>query len=497
MADEKRPYSYHTFLCPLLLGKKGKKNLEKALQNTALWEKKSSYHGDSEADAYQVRRYFTPAAWNAMFEDDKGADTSNYIRLGMENARYVIEKGEKTYTLDVNMIRLKVYGQIAVLIFELEYYQDGKPQIDDILKINCFGRRLYAPFFAPGNSCSECADKLSITGIVSQTLCGEGVKIPEGEMPLPDLIKSVLGVEDTDDIRMETDERMFVCCCIADQEYVNGFLDGRCKDGISKEWEKRKELYAVTNIDSDTDGTCHNEVMMDRFFDEQLYLRWSDFMIGDDKCGTIHALTNHSWVLLTGEGAYYAAVKPFLIEYVEMCVLGIAQRASLASFDERITNALSDKNDKKKEIELVKLEDEFANFQGQLLLGEVTKQIQGIELYNKLQTQLRINEIAEGVRQRLSILYELAETKQEGRLNSVLTVLTFMTVASVLADAAGYLAGWGNAWWAALAALVVVIVAALFFIKWYAKKEKTTVPAVLRGIVRFFRDILKKGSSDE
>ena len=102
-------------------------------------------------------------------------------------------------------------------------------------------------------------------------------------------------------------------------------------------WDVGTELYALTNIDY-KDSSCQNRVMLNQYFEDQLYLRWTE--IG---YSTIYSVTNHSMICLTGDRKYVTApvVNPFLIEYIQLCILVLAQRASLIAFDSRITEAIS------------------------------------------------------------------------------------------------------------------------------------------------------------
>lgn len=461
MEQIRRAYSYHTFLCPILLGEQwsGKEFEHRLTAENPRW-KKVDCIGDWD-EIYQKRCYFTPSAWRALFTDpDQQEVVTNYILTGTDGGKYIIDLDQERIELDIFEIRLKVYGQAAVLLFELEYHPSRKTgpreRRKNILKINNYGRRLYPPFLinAEGKcACCECANKITLQfeeSCIEEELLGQAYG-PESHgdkrIPLPKMLKTLFGIQDTEGIRLENDERMFVCSCVADNDYVNGFVHGNEKRGKEQEttdsqnaqwrfltdWETGKELYAITNIDSGN-SSCQNRRMLDEYFEKQLYLRWIEW-------GTIHAVTNYSWVCLTGDAGnrdvYDTVIRPFLIEYVEICALSVAQRAILSSFDERMTNALTDTGDKR-DNKLIDLEQEFAEFQGRLMLSEVTKQIQGIELYDRLQERLRIQSFAQELRERLEVLYEMAEAERERRLNFGINCLTILSGLAVFGDITGY-----------------------------------------------------------
>jgi len=123
-------------------------------------------------------------------------------------------------------------------------------------------------------------------------------------------------------------------------------------------------------------------------------------------------------VCLTSPEAWYEVVVPFLVLYVQMAVLAQVQRASLLAFDRRITEAIQNAHGKFSEMEgkildsLIEIEEDFAIFQGQLLLQEVTPQIQGIEIYERLQRMLFIDKLETSVQRQLNNLYEIAESRR-------------------------------------------------------------------------------------
>lgn len=247
-------------------------------------------------------------------------------------------------------------------------------------------------------------------------------------------------------IKPAIDDRMFVCCMIRDSSYVESFLgyptDEKAYNAQYKaahpsepvspvprrlrrqshtwkfrtDWLVGQELYALTNIDGNVsdpeDSTCQNRVDLDRYFDEQLYLRWIEY-------GTIHSVTNHSMMCLTSEAPNVDhIVNAFLILYVPICILTLAQRASLLAFDDRITRCVSPAQgrgqlNKEKRDELYGIAEDFSVFQGEILLAEVTPQIQGIELYEKLQNMLFIARLEKNVQNQLNNLFQIARSRQE------------------------------------------------------------------------------------
>lgn len=462
MEEKKLPYSYHTFFYPFLLknGLTRKTFCEGLHSGQFHWrEDNMILNGGKQLTAavspgadnvtlrdiqkarwnYQTFQYFNPAAREALFEEDGGI-VSSYRLRDAKGGTYEILHSGKRYILEINAIRLKVFNTgVAVMVFELEYPmpQAGAAQArKDVKLINEYGRRLYPEFLTEKeDGFLLCADAIAINlaggkSVVSDLRGRAIVRFPTKKddykndylndpIQLPEVISEIVGVEQ-DNIEPAIDDRMFVCCCILDSAYANSFLGYPAWPENSErrqnhdwkfltDWETGCELYAVTNIDAGS-STCQNRVMLNQYFEEQLYLRWIE-------CGTIHAVTNHSMVCITSPAVMDEVVNPFLIEYIPMCILVQVQRASLLAFDDKITETIRSAQGKPGTIEgdmlseLIELEEDFAVFQGQLLLQEITPQIQGIELYERLQKMLFVEKLETGVQRQLNNLYEIAESK--------------------------------------------------------------------------------------
>ena len=301
------------------------------------------------------------------------------------------------------------------------------------------------------------------------------------------------------DIEPAIDDRMFVCCCILDDDYTKSLIrvpsnETDCFTDLQKQehkwrfmedWDTGCELYALINIDVSAGScSCQNRRMLDKYFEEQLYLRWVEW-------GTIHAVTNHSMLCLTGDpkDVMDSVVNPFLIEYVPMCILGLAQRASLLSYDTQITEAVKKSNLKEKPLagemtdNLITLAEQFAVFQGQLLLQEVTPQIQGIELYERIQRMLFIPELEKNIQCQLNNLYQIAEanrakqdSEKDQKMQGAFTAIAILAIASAWVDSYDFFLHLVTKedftvplWWGVFAVILVVVIG--IFLYWYWGKN--------------------------
>ncbi len=478
---KKEPYSYHTFLYPFLL-KCTYEDFRKSLdQADSKWEAadmivdegkhlatvKNNSPIEEQMLDYQTFQYFNSAARKALFEREENIESSivsSYNLKNSQNGIYCITYKGKDYRLKIDAIRLKVFNtNVAVISFELEYFlpEDGneKQARNNIKIINEFGRRLYPEFLTTEETdFLLCADKIALelpreTPIIDNLR--EKAMLPKDTylkdpIHLPNIITKIVWL-DEDKIEPAVDDRMFVCCCVMDDEYTKSFIHSADQKAstpqehkwcFQEDWNTACELYALTNIDSSAgSASCQNRVMFDQYFEEQLYLRWIEW-------GTIHAVTNHSMICLTGkpESVKNSVVNPFLVLYVPMCILGLAQRASLLNYDAAITDAI--KNALSKEMDVTKvidLAERFSIFKGQLLLSEVTPQIQGIEIYERIQKMLFIPSLVDNIQRQLDNLYQIAEArrdKQESEKQNVIgtafSALAILTLLSTWMDASDF-----------------------------------------------------------
>ncbi|MFU0810340.1 MAG: hypothetical protein ACFWTL_01545 [Atopobium sp.] len=101
-----------------------------------------------------------------------------------------------------------------------------------------------------------------------------------------------------------------------------------------------------------------------------------------------------------------------------------------------VISALTEPKDKHKNSarsyrELAGLQREFVAFENQMLIGEISNQQPGIELYKLLSDQLRIGEEQESLNEQLGSLYEVMNS---GVGDSISRLGLWLALVAVLAD---------------------------------------------------------------
>ena len=126
----------------------------------------------------------------------------------------------------------------------------------------------------------------------------------------------------------------------------------------------------------------------------------------------------------------------FLTQYVQLCCLGLVQRASIINFQRR-TSAISARVEERgRQIrlstvsEIMKLQERFVAFQNQLSFTEVTPQDQGIEIYDKLMEFCFIEKEISSLKDQLQCLCDAANTSLDYNFNKYALVFAVPTLFS-------------------------------------------------------------------
>lgn len=451
--EKETAYSYHTFLFPFIFEDIDFDSVEKKLNNC--WipfntndvnDCKHILYNDKRI-LYNENQYFHHCVRSALYMDNEKV-VKNYIYKFTSSSTYSIKKGELTYSLDVIAIRLNLYNTgVAVLIFELE--NNTHRSIDDVLKINEYGRRIFIPYISNENSCSLIADKIELKGIeecdFTEKLKNYSKLKAEFDNFSP-IISRLLGdnfnfeQKATNEIKCVPiiDDRMFVVSCVNDNNFIKTFAiwdnEKKCyaweRDCIEKPYYEQSKLYQYVFIDTG-DVTCIDRNMRLSLLKDCLYTRWCEYNPElEFPYGTIYGITNHSFVAaINWDGGEIQ----FLTMYTQMAILTLVQRASLISLT-RYAAKFSPKFNKNRRLSskdirnIQKLQERYVAFQNQLLFFEVTPQEQGIELYQLLHKALYISDEKEKLESQLHNLYEISESNQSQKLNNIILCLTILSI---------------------------------------------------------------------
>ena len=407
MKEEKKLYSYHTFMFPFIYD-------EESIEEN-LWNYKE--FNVATPKEYNEKNYFYKHVQDALYnknERDNEKFISKYFEYKEKHGTFTIATCPKgTYELELDGISLRIFNTgVAILAFNLK--NNSYSELEDVLAINDFGRRIY-PQFLGENFTKETKDNFLAESI---TLSFEG-KEPmvenfkayekenlKNDLELPCFIDKLIG-KSFEKIQYVIDDRMFVL-----SQYHNDALVENMKLYNDEEnqycYENNDEWYQYLFIDG-KEKNCQSKHMTKKLIHDSTYDRWVEW-------GTLFGVTRYSFVALTGSWFGKNILLPHMqTMYFQMFSLLLAYRATIIKFADEIQNITQGTPNDISE-GTSDLYKRYLDFLNQLYFKELTAQDQGIELYEKAVSIMKIEVFLKDLDNEISELHayvEMLEDKSE------------------------------------------------------------------------------------
>ncbi len=382
---------------------------------------------DNNPDSYDVISYYFEKNYNnpdisfEIFDDSKKPS------------------GIKVYQLKLTDLSLRIFATgIGVLTLHLANNQYS--ELDDILLINDFARRIYPPFLGSGNDC------VSILEPPKRSLLCEKIKLLENGrekscddfseykldykeiltgIHLPNYINYILGDPFTDNFAIIPiiDDRMFTLCWFGSNRWSNWLKADYNNELVYKSSDEWLKFIFV-----DGKGiNCVDEEMKRELIAESTYKRWSGY-------GTFYGISRYSFMILTDQNKDFSPIiqTHFETMYYQIAVLLLAQRAAILKFSHQASLISKDielfmrqkENQKKNQIEFAaistrvrRLHSSYIRFMNRLWFTEVTPQDQGIELYQMAQKAMNLEKQVKEIKNEIKELYEFIDMNYEKSKN--------------------------------------------------------------------------------
>jgi hypothetical protein len=434
-------------------------------------------------DTYNTFQFFTDAARDLAFGRKPQGDPqlARHFELlpfgqSLKDCHYIIDWTEQAsrtdpsappkhyrYDLDLVRIRLITYNTfVSILVLETEYRQPDHHELEDILRINEYGRRICYPYLhldlvrtltdTQPHGHPRVADSITITGLqpADQPVKADFIFQSSSESWTEQLefqyvmepLKIILsrwtnGHEATSSVRQAIeapagttgfvvqpvmDSRMFVCCLYRDDEFSTAATKYDDHLGRYAALSPRAEDDAVANafyafafIDAGR-PTCQNRALRAQRLAACVYDRW-----GDDK--VLHAVTDRSFVALVSQSdptMDFAVIRPFRSTHLDMVIFALAQKASIMQMSHRAAD-LADQFDKVSAADntesslIALLERKNALMQNQVILSEVTTMVQGREMFTLMRDQLDLTASNAELITQLEYLYQMDAARAQMR----------------------------------------------------------------------------------
>lgn len=358
---------------------------------------------------YNELTYFHDFVKDSLFNTadfEVGATSYFFEKNIADDAKFELKvKGKEVYVLDLKGVALRLFDTgIGILSFEIE--NSRYLNVDDVLKINDYGRRVYPQFLGDGFSVEPTKDSflpeyVKVNGI-EERFCSL-----YKEIKLAKYIVDVLGESFSTDkskkgshyLQPIIDDRMFVLSWYGNDALVT----------CTQKTIENKNWYKYIFVDGN-DITVQDDEMHKELIKKSTYKRWNNY-------GTFFGITRYSFVCLSTNSDFTKNTLPLphmKTMYFQMVTLLLVQRASLLRFSDEITSISDVRGKETPSTENIQsLFKNYLRFVNKLYFKEVTAQDQGIELYDKAIDILNIKRDVEDLRQEIGTLNNYAFLEQD------------------------------------------------------------------------------------
>jgi Mg2+ and Co2+ transporter CorA len=446
--------SYHIFLFPFQWDFK-KENM--SLENMDFLKRTSLENVDALLDkSCWEREYFnidTPLKFNeyiyfydfirgALYDsrEKPSGILHQYNYLLSENPRYIIhvKNNKDPYDLKIERIQLSLYTT-GIGIISLHLSNHSYLQLQQILEINEFGRRIYPQFLVEGvftkiTKEKFLADQLEIVIDENREFRDDFSyfnnieKVKDNPCRLSAAIMNLLGdpfiTHNTGEkknfvlITPILDDRMFVLCWFADLKLCSR-LSNYNKEKKTYRYVEDDDWYKLVFIDK-ASPSCNSITMKKQLLQEHTYDRW----IGK-KDSSLFGITRYSFIMLNDHQT--TKVKDHLkTMYFQMVQLALVQRASVLRFSKEATRiaALETPGDTTGKVQ--ELHEKYLQFVNKIYYREITAQEQGIELYERIHQVVKLERDVKDLNREIDELHQYASLCEDRRKNKQLHILTVL-----------------------------------------------------------------------
>lgn len=444
--------SYHIFYFPFIVKHDRAENFIVNALNAAKFGKlwKRAFLEDKAGEYYDEKMYYHHFVHNALYDNGnnlfyttfsqkkKESNSDHSLVLHYERTDVLSDqlkfkirvKREKLFILDIDKITLDYYFT-NIGILSLYIKNDKYLSQQDILDINYYGRALY-------NLIDDEKIYNTIYGLEYNTLKYD---INNSELYnlyghirqiLDDFFRQIL-----DDFFKEDnvssvkylpvfDNKMFVNCC-----YLNSELSDKYKEDSIQDLSNEMFWQNYVEIDHNFEFGCQNFEMRKSLTQKNSYLRWQGY-------GTLYGITDRSFVCLCSSESFSETVLlPHMQTiYSQMVKLVLVQRASLLAFSDSISRVNFNIDNIEAADIIGNIYRNYIVYIKKLYFVNVTSQVQGVELYEKLHNTFNIKEHIESFDNELSkmniYLSSLKDSEKRESQNNLFNLLAGLFLPATL-----------------------------------------------------------------
>lgn len=377
-------------------------------------------------DLYNERNYFYEFVHPALYDDGSSSTLiRHYERREPKHGEvsYIIVCGDLkapvTYLLSVSSININLYST-GVGVLSIFLYNDRYPDMQDVLAINQYGRRVFPAFINDVNIRIELAHSIGFEGLngVYFEDFGKYTNGVKSNTPASFITKMVHEVAENIELQPVVDDRMFVLSWYKNDEMAKAF-----ETDYDNFINNNEDWYKFVFVDKYDSLSCKNKEMRKEIIKKATYERWQE------NC-SLYGVSRYSMVFLTNSGTDIYA--PFLFpyfetEYARMAELVLMQRATVLRFSSEVTRISKLSTQKGFGERVSSFYKEYIRFVNQIYFREISAQDQGIEMYQKLFDAMNVEKQVEKLDDEIEELHNYVSLREDRRINRTMSLLTWIT----------------------------------------------------------------------
>ena len=384
MQEKATIISHHTFMFPFIIKGENDNDYEKNKKSIIKdWDYKE--HDDN----YNEIAYFHSFFKKSMFTKDEKPNSSFYTKDSYKNSDFIICKS-KEYKLNLKSVNLRIFNTgVGILSFDVE--NKNYKEIQDVLEINDYGRRIYPEYIDEKLQCSLMPSYIKLKDIEEKF---DFEEIPS-DIKLSQLITKNLP---EDKIRPAVDDRMFV---------ISFYKNSSFSNDLKRDYIKNNRWYEYVFIDGNG-KTVQNEEMQTELIKKASYSRWQGHR-------TMYGISKYSFVCLADNSDFSENNTKVHMQtmYFQMFSLLLMVRATILKFSSDVSDIseiIDDKDTPKKVSDLYKHYIQFVN---SFYFREITAKDQGLEIYEKALTTLNIERDIKDLDAEIEELHKYVEMQRQ------------------------------------------------------------------------------------
>ena len=384
MQEKATIISHHTFMFPFIIKGENDNDYEKNKKSIIKdWDYKE--HDDN----YNEIAYFHSFFKKSMFTKDEKPNSSFYTKDSYKNSDFIICKS-KEYKLNLKSVNLRIFNTgVGILSFDVE--NKNYKEIQDVLEINDYGRRIYPEYIDEKLQCSLMPSYIKLKDIEEKF---DFEEIPS-DIKLSQLITKNLP---EDKICPAVDDRMFV---------ISFYKNSSFSNDLKRDYIKNDRWYEYVFIDGNG-KTVQNEEMQTELIKKASYSRWQGHR-------TMYGISKYSFVCLADNSDFSENNTKVHMQtmYFQMFSLLLMVRATILKFSSDVSDIseiIDDKDTPKKVSDLYKHYIQFVN---SFYFREITAKDQGLEIYEKALTTLNIERDIKDLDAEIEELHKYVEMQRQ------------------------------------------------------------------------------------